>query len=275
MRRRALLAGAGLCLAGRTPFVVAQDRETPPADEPLFRELMERPWRQAFRDAGDGDWRERWSLDGLKATVVNTARGMEFQAGPVRREDASHAVLWTKQSFAGDIRLDYEYTKLDEVIEAVTILYIQATGSGSPGFAEDIAAWRDKRAIPAMRLYFQNMNTLHISYAAFRVGNTTPGEDYIRARRYQPNGEGLSGTDFPPDHERTGLFAPHAPHQITVIKTNQNLFMAIRNERQTRLCHWRIGDAPPVLEGRVGMRHMWTRAARYRNVTVSTLPSGE
>ena len=66
------------------------------------------------------------------------AQGMDFQAGPVRKE-GSHAVLWTKESFQGNIRLDYEYTKLDDAIDAVTILYLQATGSGAAGYDKDIS----------------------------------------------------------------------------------------------------------------------------------------
>ena len=46
-----------------------------------------------------------------------------------------------------------------------------------------------------MRLYFNHMNTYHISYAAFRQKNDDSEEDYIRGRRYMPDaGKGLSGT---------------------------------------------------------------------------------
>ena len=55
------------------------------------------------------------------------------QAGPVPRENASHAVLWTKQSFAGDVKIEYEYTRTDDANQYVNILYIQATGSAAAG----------------------------------------------------------------------------------------------------------------------------------------------
>jgi len=53
-------------------------------------------------------------LDGLTARVANGADGMAFWAGPTEKDDASHAVLWTKASSRGDVKIEYEYTRLDE-----------------------------------------------------------------------------------------------------------------------------------------------------------------
>jgi hypothetical protein len=223
-----------------------------------------------FYDSCTEDWRERWTLDGLKARVTNGEKGMDFRAGPVRKENASHAVMWTKDSFVGDIRLDYEYTKLDDAVEAVTILYIQATGSGAKGYEKDIARWAAKREIPSMGMYFNHMHLLHISYAAYAVGGTDPNKDYIRARRYMPESPaGLTGTDLEPDYFETGLFKRGVPHRITVIKKGDDLFMHIRNDEKGQLCHWKTDAFPPILEGRIGLRHMWTRGARYRDFRIS------
>jgi hypothetical protein len=71
---------------------------------------------------------------------------------------------------------------------------------------------------------------LHVSYAAFKVGNTDPKADHIRARRYMPlAGKGLKGTDLKPDYFETGLFQKGVPHKVTVIKTDRDLFMHIRD----------------------------------------------
>ena len=48
-------------------------------------------------DSCTDDWREHWTLDGQKATLTHSDKGMDFWAGPTFREDASHAVLWTKE----------------------------------------------------------------------------------------------------------------------------------------------------------------------------------
>lgn len=239
--------------------------------ESLFDCYSKQDWQEVFFDSCTGDWKNNWVLDGKKASITHSESGMDFAAGPTRKEDASHAVLWTSKSFEGDIRIDYEYTKTDEVIEAVNILYIQATGSGANGFEPDIMQWADKREIPAMRMYFNHMNTYHISYAAFDVGNTTAGKDYIRARRYMPNQEGLRNTDLDPDYFQTGLFEKGVPHDITIIKKADHLFMYIRNKEKSYLCHWPTQKALPIAEGRVGLRHMWTRSARYKNFKVSVL----
>lgn len=274
--RRELLAQTGFWGAGGLSVVLAgcagisRKAADPHLNE--FQKLSKAKWRTAFFDSCTEDWRRRWTLDGMKASVTNTGKGMDFRAGPVPKENASHAVMWTKQSFAGDIRLDYEYTKLDDKVEAVTILYIQATGSGAEGYDKDISKWADKRTVPAMSMYFNHINLHHISYAAFDIGNTDPAKDYIRARRYMPDRPGgLANTDLEPDYFETGLFEQGVPHKITVIKKADNLFMHIRNREKEQLCHWKTDSFPPVLEGRIGLRHMWTRAARYKNFKISKL----
>ncbi len=247
--------------------------EIDPGQLARFEELKAANWEEVFFDSGSNDWRENWALDGLKATVTNSAKGMNLKAGPVPKEDASHTVLWTKKSFAGDLKIEYEYTRTDEANRFVNILYIQATGSGEGAYSRNIAEWKDKRTIPSMRTYFNHMNTYHISYAAFG-GSPDEGDfDYIRARRYMPDlKKGLDGTAILPDnYQRTGLFATDVPHQITVIKKGKELIMMIKNLQKQYLCHWVNRDHPEIIEGNIGLRHMFTRSARYRNFRVSTL----
>lgn len=237
----------------------------------VFEKLNKQDWNEAFYDSCTKRWKKNWTLDGKKATISHSDKGMDYMAGPSRKEDDSHAVLWTKESFAGDIKIEYEYTKIEDVVEAVTILYIQATGSGEDGYDKDISLWADKREVGAMREYFNHMNTFHVSYAAFDVGNLGLDKDYIRARRYIPEGGGLSNTDLKPDYFETGLFEKDVPHKITIIKKGEHLFMQIKNDEQTYLCHWLTNQVPEITEGRIGLRHMWTRGARYKDFQVSTL----
>ena len=256
-----------------TRCVARADEPTQESAAERFHQLGGVDWREVFYDSGTENWRRNWNVDGEKATISNSELGMDFWAGSHRRENASHAVMWTKQSFEGDIRIDYEYTRLDETFEAVTILYIQATGSGAPGYPNDITAWADKRKVPRMRTYFNHMRLLHISYAAFGVGNTDREADYIRARRYLPERTvGLEGTELHPNYSRTGMFATGVPHKITVIKHQDDLFFHLRNDEKAVLCHWNLRDAKPINAGRIGLRHMWTRGARYRDFRVSQLP---
>jgi len=236
-----------------------------------FRPLADRPWRTVFADDGTGDWREMWTLDGRRAKVANAERGMEFRAGDTWGDDAHHAVLWTRPSFTGDVRMDYTYTRLDEATRGVTIIYVQATGDGRKGYARDIAKWADRRGKPAMSAYFNHMDTYHISYAAHgnEPGKRTKG-DYIRARRYMPRrGRGLRGTALRGDVFDTGMFKTGVPHRITVIKAGRHLYMKVANDDRTLYCYWENVHFPPITEGRIGLRHMYTRAARYADFRVS------
>jgi hypothetical protein len=251
-----------------------ENLEVRDSDMQAFREAAGLKWQQVFHDPGTDDWKEYWTLDGLKAQVTNSAEGMALKAGPTVRDDSSHAVLWTKQSFGGDIRIEYEYTRLDSAVRFVTILYMQATGSGEGPYKTDISEWAHLRTVPAMRTYFNHMNTYHISYAAYGSEPGGPENDYIRARRYLPEtGNGLNGTALQPDYTSTGLFHTGVAHKITVIRKGNEIFMYIKNKDNELLCHWSNKNLPAIEKGRIGLRHMFTRQARYRNFKVSVIDS--
>lgn len=233
-----------------------------------FVEANKQNWRTVFLDAGTGDWQEKWFLDGEVGSVSNDENGMTLTAGPEFRNDAHHMVLWTKDSFAGDVKIEFEYTRLDEGNRAVNIIFIQATGSGDGPHAKDIREWQDLRRVPAMSTYFNNMHLYHISYAAF-TNDGLATSSYLRARRYMPDGRGLRGTGLKPEYESKTLFEPGVPHKVTVIKTDRDLHMRVENADETFYGHFQNTDHPIVTQGRIGIRHMFTRSSRYKNFTVS------
>lgn len=229
-------------------------------------------WVKVLDDPCTEDWHKNWTLDGEIAKVKNSPEGMDLAAGPLEEKDASHAVLWTKDTFEGDIRIEYEFTRMDDATKYVNILYFHATGSGKGAFKEDIAEWAELRKVASMNMYFKHMNLYHISYAAFGNKNDDSTKDYIRARRYIPETDkGLEQTDLMPDNFNTGLFAKGVKHQITVIKKGDDLFMKISNPEKERLCHWKTNSAPPVNKGRIGLRQMLTRRSVYKNFKVFSL----
>jgi len=177
-------------------------------------------------------------------------------------------VLWTKDVFEGDLRIEYDYTRLDFENRCVNIIYVQATGSGDGPYKEDVAEWRDLRRVPSMKMYFNHMNTYHISYAAFtNLDDDKP--DYVRARRYVPGKSGLKNTDLKPDYFGTGLFQPGVPHRIAIVKRGNHLHMRIQTEEKTSCFHWHNDTFPPITTGRIGLRQMFCRSARYKNFRVS------
>jgi len=242
---------------------------TTKTDETSFNQANSNTWKQVFNDDGTSDWKQQWFLDGEVASVTNTSDGMQLTAGPQFKNDDHHMVLWTKEEFSGDVKIEFEYTRLDFEKRCVNILYIQATGSGNKPYTKDISEWNDLRKSPAMRMYFDHMNTYHISFAAF----PNEGEDrttYIRTRRYMPNATGLKGSDLEPDYFPQGLFEPGVKHKITVIKKVRDIYMKIENDKQTQYCHMSNPNLPTITEGRIGLRHMFTRSALYKNIKIST-----
>ena len=222
-------------------------------------------WVEVSSDGCTRDWKAKWFLDGEVGTVTNSKEGMTLTAGPEFKNDAHHMVLWTKDTFEGDLKIEYEYTRLDEATNCVNILYIQATGSGDSPYAKDITKWSELRKVPAMKTYYNHMNTYHISYAA----NPGTKKAYIRGRRYMPQKQGLKGTELKPDYSTPNLFATGVKHRITVIKQDRHLCMRVENPDQVAYFHMINPDLPVISEGRIGLRHMFTRSARYANFRVS------
>ena len=220
-------------------------------------------------DPCTGNWQDKWFLDGEIASVENSEKGLNFSAGPVNRDDAHHAVLWTKESFKGDVKIEYNYTRTDSQLVNVNILYIQASGIGKDVYDTDIVKWSDLRKIPAMSLYYKYMRTYHISYAAFNMENDDPEADYIRIRKY-PVAEEITFDDMEisPSFFKTGLFLPGETYKITVIKTGERLLFHVKGKGTKKLYSWDLGAADPINEGRIGLRHMYTRSANYSDFKV-------
>lgn len=225
-------------------------------------------WKTVFVDSCTGDWSEKWHLDGEVGTVSTGPEGMHLTSGPEFGNDAHHMVLWAKPVFEGDLKIEYEYTRMDDENRCVNILYIQASGSGEGAYAQDIFEWNSLRRVPAMRMYYDNMHVYHISYAA--LGNTgTSDQQYIRARRYIPHATGLKGTELEPDYYPEGLFEKGVPHRIQVIKQDRNLYMRVENDKQINYYYFSNPNLPVITEGRVGLRQMFTRSARYKDFRIS------
>lgn len=233
-----------------------------------FAEAEQNAWQLAFEDPCTGDWRERWFLDGEVGKVFNSPQGMQLVAGPEFKNDAHHMVLWTKEIFDGDLKIEFEYTRTDSETRCVNILYIQATGSGEKPYLKDISEWNELRRVPSMKSYFDHMNTYHVSFAAFPNDEDTTS--YIRARRYIPDATGLTGSDLEPDYFPLGLFDTGVPHRITVIKKDREIFMHVKNSEREFYGHMRNTSLPPIQDGRVGLRHMYTRSSIYKDFRIWT-----
>lgn len=225
-----------------------------------------RSWKKVFSDNGKMDWKKKWFLDGEKASITNSMEGMLFKAGPEDKNDAHHAVLWTKESFQGNLKIEFDYIKTDSMQKNVTILYIQATGIGKPPYDTDIFKWRNLRRVPAMKSYFNHMNALHVSYAAFSPN----GDEYVRARRYPVTSE-VSFKDmmFSPSYDNLdGLFEEGVVYHITVLKTLEKLFFKVESDKAQNCFFWDLSAKEPINYGRIGLRHMYTRSAVYKNFNI-------
>lgn len=103
----------------------------PAEDKAAFEQAAARGWKEVFSDPCTGDWKRKWHLDGEVGTVTNHAEGMDLTDGPEFKNESHHVVLWTKDSFTGDVKIQYDITRLDEAAQgAIILIYIQAPDSG-------------------------------------------------------------------------------------------------------------------------------------------------
>lgn len=224
-------------------------------------------WHLVFNDDCTNDWTQNWTLDGLIATVQNLNQGMHFTSGPEYKNDAHHAVLWTKKSFAGDVKIEYDFTKTDDEAKCVNILYIQATGDEEGVYEKDISKWDKLREVPTMSTYFKNMNTFHISFAAF--GNQENSFHYVRARRYpKPNDKPFKVTQIAPSYDSQGFLKKNQTYHITAIKNKNWLFFKMESKDGVELFKWDISNIKPINEGRIGLRQMYTRSSIIKNFKI-------
>jgi hypothetical protein len=226
------------------------------------------PWTEAFADDGSGHWRTNWFLDGDTATVDNTPAGMILRAGPDVSDNGDSMVLWTRKAFVGDVKIEYEFTRLDRAVEGVNIIYLKATGTGEAPYEKDILVWASVRHRARMPLYFNHMNALHISYSVDLPGSD---DEYIRARRY-PAPVGVpfqKATEIEGTFWNTGLFKPEVPYEITVVSEGASLLFVVRGDGREARFEWNVSAFPLLSEGRIGLRLMPTRVSRIRNFRVS------
>lgn len=230
-------------------------------------------WQLEFQDKGTKDWQSKWFLDGLQANIKNTKAGMLFNAGTTEGVDAAHAVLWTKKSFEGNLKMEYNFTRKDIKAKWAIILYLQASGIGIAPYLDDISKWNELREIPAMKTYFNNMKALHISYASFENDNIDSTKDYVRARQYPvlPGQNFNTTTEIPDPSFETGLFKTGETYKIVVIKTNEKLYFKVVGKNSSKLFSWNLKSNFSFHGGRIGLRHMATRSALYENILIYTM----
>lgn len=238
----------------------------------LFKKELKRPWKLAFEHKNSTPWQENWFLDGENALV--TSKSNFFEINTQDRESLSriYAVLWTKESFQGDIKIEYDFKKEDQHNKGVNIIYIQATGDEENGNSKDIQAWSKKRKSAAMSDYFLNMHTYHMSYAAYGNKPDIEYKDYIRGRRYLPlANKGLKNTVLEGEYDDTQLFEDREWVHVTIIKTAKEFLVEFKHPRKTQLCRFSNEDKPGIHAGRIGLRLMPNRVSHFKNFKVSTL----
>ncbi len=227
-------------------------------------------WSLAFDDSCTGNWEDNWFLDGKIARVENSEDGMNFIAGPEYKNNAHHGVLWTKQSFAGDVMLEFEYTRSEAELRNVNIFYIQASGIGEGVYDKDISKWSHLREVPHFSTYCRYMEPIHISFAGYPMVNTDPKRDYLRVRKYPEQGVTFHEMEVEPTYYNTNLFLPYITYKVIIIKTDDELYMSVVGGGRDACYRWNLSDKRKVEEGRMGMRHMNTRSAYYKNFKVYT-----
>lgn len=94
---------------------------------------------------------------------------------------------------------------------------------------------------------------------------------YVRARRYpKPDDKPFETTKIEPSYDMHGLFETGKTYHITAIKTAEKLSFEMAHGDKKQYFEWDVSKVIPITEGRIGIRHMFTRSAIYKNFKVYT-----
>ena len=69
------------------------------------------------------------------------------------------------------------------------------------------------------------------------------------------------------------VFSSNSVH-ITASKTGERLFFNVEDDGNEKLFEWQSPLIGEVTEGRIGLRHMWMKSARYNFFMASVLEDG-
>jgi hypothetical protein len=229
----------------------------------------------------EANWEANWFLDGTQAIVEHLDGGLRFYSPSSgvspeeknkyrERFDASHAVLWTRQEFEGDIRISFELTRLET--DWANLIYIQAQGIGTAPYVKDIYAWKELREVASMDKYFKYMNLLSFSL-----------REEIRFRRY-PWFD--MSKDLRLDDDLVAPMVPHAglpdgkTYSLVIEKRKMSCTLRIREvDGDSYIVDytWDLSSPSParpqpfVEKGRIGLRQMGGNKALYRDFKVERL----
>ena len=224
---------------------------------PIVAYSAQTEWQLVFSDTGtSGNWEDKWFLDGKKATVEYTSNGIKFSAGR-GTTNADHAVLWAKPVIENDVKIEYDFTRLDNIDDYVNILFIQAQGIGTSKYPKDISTWH--RPTPKYNIYFDGMDYYNISYANV--------ENEVRARQCR-------GFIVIKRYTNVDMFQRNKQHHLTVIKEGLNFQMTATNLSSGVTKTWKFTanatKSPVITKGRIGLRHMSRRISLYKNFKIYT-----
>ncbi len=236
----------------------------------VFDRLNQHNWRLALQDSGCEDWRRHWTLDGSNCTITHSPEGMEFKSGPEAGDHSNHGILWTRERFSGDLKVSFEFTRLDTINRYVCIAYFHANGIGEGEYVKDIHRWSKLRELPYMKTYFEKMDLLHVSFAAFGNRDDSP-EDYIRVRRYPVREDrSFEQIEVGDTVHKTGLFIPGQSYHMTFIKTRATLALKITGGAQPCYHCWNLNTVEATESGYFGIRQMWQKHSRYKDFHIYT-----
>jgi hypothetical protein len=223
-------------------------------------------WREAFVADHKRDWRAEWFLFGDPSrgiTVSNSAAGLTLRAGDGSDPRRDHAVLWSKRTFTGDVRIEYDVTVLDGYaspppkISYCSALLVHA--QGATNYPSDLAAWTAAQANADTSGNFVNTNTrgLQLNYAF--VGDVRGNRLRLRVNP----GYALAGQS-----DITTLFRQGQTCHVSATKAGALLTVHVTDGKATFSHTFTDAGLAAHGSGRIGLRNMNRREARYANLRV-------
>ncbi len=231
-------------------------------------------WIPALVDGGTDRWADRWLLSGdpdRGITVTNGPEGMTLRAGDGTDPRKDHAVLWTRAIFSGDVRIEYDYVVLDRYPTPIgeggycSAVLIHSRVASSAPLPADIGNWSSEQrnsdtSGPALNAVIDG---LQLNYAF--VGDPRGNPFRLRSNPgYRLVGESAG----------VPVFEVGTEYHLVIEKVATTVSIAANPPTGLSVSHsFASPEIGQHLYGRIGLRNMNHREARYRNIRISQRPA--
>jgi hypothetical protein len=219
------------------------------------------------------DWRAGWALhkdSELGAGVDQLANGIVLRAADYAYDDRavyarSSVALWSRHAWAGDFRVEFDFTRLDDVARTTgngigAMLYFHVVGAGDPHHPAELARWPSTQA--REEAYVRHGRGFRVTWSNFNTEHPRNSHEMrLRTFAFTTRYPERIGEDSPSRF----TFARGRTYRMAFERRGPRFAASVDGEAFV----WEDPAIARFGEGCFGLRHQPGRVARYENLAIA------